>query len=352
VRKFFAFAIFTILVMGIVPTFAQDAEPANIVELVTSLAQADEPELTSLLSAIQAADPIIAETLSNPDLSFTVFAPSDAAFQALSDLLGAPIFEFDVLGNPATIGNLLLYHVTEGAIDAETLGFLDGQDVPTLLANEELSFAIDADSNVTVNDSLIVTQDFMVGNSIVHVIDAVLLPESVDLGRNDIDDPTTTNVFTIAELVTDSAQMAEGAQFTTLLTAIQAADPAVLELLSDPNAQLTVFLPLDSGFDALRESLGDEAFNGILADQETLTNILLYHVVKGRIDGETMLLFDGQAADSRLDGASIGISLVNASMESPMGIQLNESVNILVADIQTRNGVIYVIDSVLVPPAE
>src|SRR5690606_34646019 len=84
---------------------------------------------------------------------------------------------------------------------------------------------------------------------------------------------------TIAELVVEAASMEEAAEFTTLLAAVQAADPAVLEALSDPEAELTVFAPTDAAF----EALGEDTINAVLADQALLSSILLYHVVDGTL---------------------------------------------------------------------
>lgn len=151
---------------------------------------------------------------------------------------------------------------------------------------------------------------------------------------------------TIAEIVVASTE-AETPEFTTLLAAVSAADPAVLEALSDPEAELTVFAPTDAAFAALAEALGEEAFNGVLADQEQLTNILLYHVVEGvfsstdvaaalaeMMDGVTLTMLNG-------DDATITMT--------EEGIFINDA-QIIMTDIDAANGVIHVIDAVILPP--
>ncbi|PJF21294.1 MAG: adhesion lipoprotein, partial [Phototrophicales bacterium] len=137
-------------------------------------------------------------------------------------------------------------------------------------------------------------------------------------------------------------------EFTVLLTAVQAADPAVLEALSDPEAELTVFAPTDAAFGALIEALGEEAFNGIVADTETLTNILLYHVVDGVVGSYDVLDMLGDMTESfdvtMLNGDTATISVTED------GVFINDA-QIIVTDIDAANGIIHVIDAVIVPPA-
>jgi uncharacterized surface protein with fasciclin (FAS1) repeats len=173
--------------------------------------------------------------------------------------------------------------------------------------------------------------DIEASNGVVHVIDAVMLPES----------------RTIAEIVVDSAA-AEMPEFATLLAAVSAADPAVLETLSDPEAELTVFAPTDAAFAALAEALGEEAFNGILADTEGLTGILLYHVVPGVVrsgDLVTLLLDnEGTVTVATAQGADVTFEVRDD------GVFINDA-QIITTDIDAANGVIHVIDAVITPPA-
>ena len=89
---------------------------------------------------------------------------------------------------------------------------------------------------------------------------------------------------TIADIVVASAG-AETPEFTTLLAAVSAADPAILEALANPAAELTVFAPTDAAFAALAEALGEDAFNAILSEEGTpkLNEILRYHVLPGLV---------------------------------------------------------------------
>ena len=95
---------------------------------------------------------------------------------------------------------------------------------------------------------------------------------------------------TIADIVVASTE-ADMPEFTTLLTAVSAADPAILEALANPEAELTVFAPTDAAFAALAEALGEEAFTEILTEEGTprLNEILMYHVVAGIVPSSAVV---------------------------------------------------------------
>ncbi|MCK6580277.1 MAG: fasciclin domain-containing protein [Anaerolineae bacterium] len=147
---------------------------------------------------------------------------------------------------------------------------------------------------------------------------------------------------TIAEIVVASAG-AESPEFTVLLAAVSAADPAVLELLSSPAAGVTVFAPTDAAFAAALEALGVSA-EDLLADTDMLTNILLYHVVPGVFAAEAVVALDGALLGTMSPETALAISA------GDMGVMVNES-NVVTADVMASNGVVHVIDAVLLPPA-
>lgn len=154
---------------------------------------------------------------------------------------------------------------------------------------------------------------------------------------------------TIADIVVASSQ-AETPEFTTLLAAVQAADPAVLETLSNADAELTVFAPTDAAFNAL----GEETLNAVLADQAMLTNILLYHVVPSEVrSGDLSALLEDHMAMSQeplaVDTALAGAQL-NFTVDMDGSVMINDTVKIVMTDVDAANGVIHVIDAVLLPP--
>ncbi|MFQ3647230.1 MAG: ABC transporter substrate-binding protein [Anaerolineae bacterium] len=143
----------------------------------------------------------------------------------------------------------------------------------------------------------------------------------------------------IASIVADAASGDEP-EFTLLLTVVSAADPAILEALADPDSNITVFAPTDAAFLAAIEALGGDAA-ALLADTELLTNVLLYHVVEGSVfssDLSTMMV-------PTLLGPELSIEVTES------GVTVNGA-NVVVADIEASNGVIHVIDAVLLPPTE
>lgn len=332
--------LFAVLLVA-VPVFAQDEE-ATIADIVVASAEAEEAEFTTLLAAVSAADPNILEALSNPEAELTVFAPTDAAFAALAEALGEEAFT-EILTEEDTprLNEILMYHVVAGAVgsadvvaalseaEADDMGAvsipvvtLSGQafDVAGTMGEDGL----DLEAGITVAEANLVLEmvDIEAANGIIHVIDAVIVPE----------------LQTIADIVVASTE-ADEPQFTTLLAAVAAADPAVLELLSDPTAEVTVFAPTDEAFAAV------EGLEDIIADTALLTTVLQYHVFSGTV-------YSFQLGDIVGDMGETSVAMANGSEAmisvSDMGAMI-DGANIIITDIEASNGVIHVIDAVIVP---
>lgn len=144
---------------------------------------------------------------------------------------------------------------------------------------------------------------------------------------------------TIADIVVASAGGDEP-QFTLLLAAVAAADPSILEALSNPEAELTVFAPTDEAFLAAIEALGVTA-EELLGNTELLNSVLTYHVVSGAVYSSDL----SSGAVPTLNGATVDVVVDGA------GVTVNGA-NVIIADIEAANGVIHVIDAVLLPPSE
>jgi uncharacterized surface protein with fasciclin (FAS1) repeats len=172
------------------------------------------------------------------------------------------------------------------------------------------------------------------------------------MGDDMVDETTTTTVAdttttteaplpTIAEIVVELAS-ADPAEFTILLAAVQAADPAVLEALSDPNQELTVFAPTDEAFAAALDALGITA-DELLASED-LTNILLYHVTPGVfLAADVVAVAPIDELPTLLEGGFLKVEVVDGS------VVINESATVVQPDVLASNGVIHVIDAVLLP---
>lgn len=350
-RKFsvlFAVVALLIAAVSVVPAFAQDEPTQTMAEIVTSMAgSADAPEFTTLLAAVQAADPAFLEALSDPDRTMTVFAPTDAAFADL--LAGLNMTAEDVLANKSLLDAVLAYHVVPGvALNAESVAAADGAVVGTVLPEHVLTISA-ADGSVMINDATVVTADVMASNGIVHVIDKVLVPSdvmdvvaSMDSMMEATEDPMATAPVSIADTVVASASAADSPEFTTLLAAVQAADPAVLATLSN-SGSYTVFAPTDAAFTAAIESMNATAAD-LLANPE-LTNILLYHVVPGHISSTTLVnaIGDGELKVVTLSGGLLTFKVVDGK------VVINDGPAVVTPDVEASNGIIHVIDGVLMP---
>jgi transforming growth factor-beta-induced protein len=194
---------------------------------------------------------------------------------------------------------------------------LDGQEVETL-SGDKIMVALDGE-NVLINESKVIIPDIEASNGVIHVIDSVLLPPA---------DEAMEENKTIVEIAV------EDGRFTTLVTALQEAE--LVEALQS-EGPFTVFAPTDDAFAALPEGALDE----LIADKEALTNLLLYHVLEGKVMSTQAIELAGQEVEM-LSGENILISLDGEILK------VNDSA-VIIPDIEASNGVIHVIDAVLLP---
>lgn len=339
-KLFTVFALFAVLALSVIPAFAQD-EPGTIADIVVASTEAETPEFTVLLAAVAAADPMFLEALSSEG-SWTVFAPTDAAFTALLEELGLTAEE--LLANTDLLNAVLAYHVVPGAFDAASVVALDGAVIGTLLPEMPLAISVMGES-VMVNASTVVAADVAASNGIVHVIDTVLVPalDGMEEPMEMMEEPT----LSIAETVVASTE-ADAPQFTVLLAAVAAADPSILDMLTN-GGPYTVFAPTDEAFAAALEALGLTA-EELLADTETLNAVLAYHVVPGTFSAATVVAAAGGSEEgvnvaTLLPGTTVNVSLDGES------VKVNDA-TVVATDVYATNGVIHVIDAVILPPME
>ena len=174
-------SLVVLLALLVVPSFAQDDMEPTIAEIVVASTEAEEPEFTTLLTAVTLADESILEALSDEEAEFTVFAPTDAAFAALAEALGEEAFTA-ILEDTEFLTEILLYHVLDGAVfSADVVGLLDENmgefEVETLLG-DYITVAGNVEDGITINDATLVLEmvDIEASNGVIHVIDAVLVP--------------------------------------------------------------------------------------------------------------------------------------------------------------------------------
>ena len=322
----------------------------------------------TLETAVVAADLVDALSGEGP---FTVFAPTDDAFDALPDgTLDAVLADVDLLTS------ILTHHVAAGSVLSTDLA--DGMMVTTLNGTE-LMVTIN-ENGVMIDNAMVTVADLVADNGVVHVIDAVLIPED---GCED-DDSIIASAFqtlstcteTISFLMTNygyseyeacnwNGDMGSGSLFNemtmfdfcecscedveaplttvvdiivgsenhnTLETAVVAAD--LVDALSG-EGPFTVFAPTDDAFDALP----DGTLDAVLADVDLLTSILTHHVAAGSVLSTD--LADGMMVTT-LNGTELMVTI------NENGVMIDNAM-VTVADLVADNGVVHVIDAVLIP---
>lgn len=275
-------------------------EPKSIVEI----AAADE-NFSILVAALTKANLVTALEGDGP---FTVFAPTNAAFADLLADLG--VSSLDDLSAEA-LTPILLYHVVSGKVLSSDLA--DGY-VSTLSSGpgeNSISLQVDADEVILNSTSSVTAADIMASNGVIHVIDKVLLPPTVvDLAINN-------------------------SNFSILVEAVLKAELA--ETLSG-SGPFTIFAPTNAAFEELFATLGVSGIADL--SKEALTPILLYHVVSGNV-----LSSDLSTGDVATLNGDIAISVGST-------VTINGSSAVLLTDVQGSNGVVHVIDEVLLPPSK
>lgn len=275
--------------------------PQNIVD--TAVAAGSFKTLAAALGAAGLVD-----TLKGPG-PFTVFAPTDDAFAKL------PAGTVDTLLKPenkAALTDILTYHVVSGnakAADVVKLKYAES------LQGGDLKIKVSG-SDVFINDTIKVTKtDIVCTNGVIHVLDAVLASPP----KNVIDTATAAG------------------SFKTLLAAV---DAAGLTATLKGKGPFTVFAPTDAAFEKL--PAGTVTSLLLPENKAQLESILKYHVVSGKVRSDKVVTLT--KAPTLLPMEEVTIKVDGAS------VFLNNDVKVSAVDVDSSNGVIHVIDSVLLPP--
>ena len=287
------------------------ATPEPMLSDIVDTAVADG-RFTTLVAAVQAAE--LVDTLKGEG-PFTVFAPTDDAFAAL------PEGTLDSLLLPESkqaLTDILLYHVVSGEVMAADVTALTSA---TTVLGKDVTVKVDM-GNVYINEAQVVITDIATSNGVIHVINAVLLPPA--------DEAAMEEKNTIVDIA-----VADG-RFTTLVAALTAAD--LVETLSG-EGPFTVFAPTDEAFAALPAGTLDTLL--LPESKQALTDILLYHVVSGKVMAADVVTLSGATT---VLGKDVTITVKDGN------VFLNDTVQVIITDIEASNGVIHVIDAVLLPP--
>jgi transforming growth factor-beta-induced protein len=249
------------------------------------------------------------DALASENASFTVFAPTNDAFAALLDELGVSALE-DIPSE--TLSAVLLYHVlnVEAPASAVSTGYYS-----TLSAGPadgyNLSLYVNKEELMLNNRAGIIETDIMADNGVIHVIDKVVLPLSI------------------------TGHAVANESFSSLVAAVTKAELA--EALADESVNYTVFAPVNAAFEELFTALGVSGIAEI--DVATLTDVLLAHVVSGNVasadlsNGSVPTLNDSKTLDINIDN----------------GVVIDGEISVVLADVQGTNGIVHVIDTVIVP---
>jgi len=294
------------------PPAVKGTPTMNIVD--TAVAAGD---FGTLVTALQAAG--LDATLADETQSFTVFAPTDAAFAMIDpETLNLLIADTDALSS------VLLQHVVSGEVNSVTAYTLNGSSATTA-SGAAIPVAINTElDTLTFGGAIVQTTDIYTTNGIIHVIDTVVIA--------DVELPTPP--ASIVDVAVSNGS------FTTLVAALQAT--GLDTVLDDQESTFTVFAPTDAAF-AL---LGQDAIDELLADPDTLKDILLYHVISGSEILQDAAITVAQSESNKVDMAN---ERQTALTLADSRLYINKSA-VSLADVMADNGVIHVVDQVILPP--
>ena len=284
-------------------------EPEAMLKDIVDTAAADG-RFQTLVAGVQAAE--LTETLKGEG-PFTVFAPTDDAFAKL------PAGTLDELLKPEnkqTLTDILLYHVVSGNVMASDVVNLDSAST---VLGKDVAIKVE-DGKVFINDAEVIITDIETSNGTIHVIDSVILPPAEEAAA-----PGTIVDIAVAD-----------GRFNTLVAAVTAAN--LVDTLSG-DGPFTVFAPTDDAFAALPAGTLDSLL--LPENKQQLTDILLYHVVSGEVMASDVV---GLSSAPTVLGKDIAITVKDGK------VFLNDTVQVIITDIEASNGVIHVIDAVLLPP--
>jgi len=311
--------LFSFLVVALLATFVftaceddeNDVTPMPTNDIV-ELAQATST-LSTLVTAITAADLTTALQGTGP---FTVFAPSNAAFESLDE----GVLE-TLLANPELLAEVLQYHVVSGKVMSSDLS---NGNVQTLLSGKSINVAISGNSVTLNGTAMVIIANVEASNGVVHIIDEVLLPEGFELPKD--------NIVEIASATPSLSILVEAlTKFPDLVSALSA------------EGTYTVFAPTNDAFTALLSVIGQSSLDDIPLN--VLERVLKYHVISSAALMSTDLT-DGQMAATILsanDKITVDIDGDNVMINNAM---------VGTANIEASNGIVHVVNAVLVPELE
>ena len=279
---------------------------------IVDIAAGDE-RFKTLVAAVTAAG--LVETLQGEG-PFTVFAPTDEAFAKLP---AGTVEELLKPENKQQLVDILTYHVVAGKVMAADVVKLS--EAETVLG-KKVAVKVEGDS-VMVNESKVILTDIEASNGVIHVIDTVLLPPADEMSGAEME---KKDIVAIA---------AGDERFKTLVAAVTAA--GLVETLQG-EGPFTVFAPTDEAFAKLPAGTIEELLKP--ENKQKLVDILTYHVVAGKVMAADVVTLS--EAETVL-GQKVTIKVEDGK------VYINDA-QVILTDIEASNGVIHVIDTVILPP--
>jgi uncharacterized surface protein with fasciclin (FAS1) repeats len=309
-------------------------EPAGPTENIVEVASSND-NVSTLVSAVAAGG--LVETLEGEG-PFTVFAPDNTAFDKLPEGLLQALLKPE---NKEILSSILTYHVVSGKVKAADLikAIEEGAGTHTITTVQggQLTASLLGDNVVLTdasgNKATVTATDVEASNGVIHILNSVVVPGDVNpadlLGAGDI------------------VAVASGNEdFSTLVAAVQAA--GLVETLQGAGP-FTVFAPNNDAFAKLPDGTLDNLLKP--ESRDALTGILTYHVVAGAIDSKSLVnaisegdgkaiveTVNGEKLEATLEGESVIITDANGNQ-----------VRVVAVDVEASNGVIHVIDGVVLP---
>ncbi|WP_396590264.1 fasciclin domain-containing protein [Allomuricauda sp. R78024] len=313
--------------------FVAQLQLKNIVEIAI-----ETNDLSLLVKALQTANAGLVETLSGVG-PFTVFAPTNVAFEELLDILGDDFHSLEDFDTPEEIDILvkvLTYHVVAGTAafstdlsNGQQIETFQGENVGINIKNGTVHIEDATDTNATV-----VLPDVEASNGVVHIINKVLLPQEV----LDILFPPTPNIVQLAQSVDD---------LSLLVEALIQADADLVGVLSG-DGPFTVFAPTNKAFQNLLHALGNQ-YNSLedfdtAQEKALLAKILTYHVVAGSAVASSDL-YNHQRLRT-VQGESL-FAIINHGVF--IRDKTHVDAKVVGADNVASNGIVHIVDKVLLP---
>ncbi|GAB4451780.1 MAG: hypothetical protein OHK0029_01560 [Armatimonadaceae bacterium] len=303
------------------------ARAENIAEIAVKT-----PQLSTLVKLLQAAD--LVDALKQPG-PFTVLAPTNEAFSKVPKETVEALLKPE---NKEKLKNILLYHVIAAEYTTDMLSQAPvGTSGPALNGQNLILTSLNP---VMVNDAKVIKADIAASNGVIHLIDKVLIPTEAATAA-----PTATaeKPMDKPKLPASNQTIAEIAagdpQFSILVTALTEA--GLVETLTK-RGPFTVFAPTNAAF----EKLPKETLAALLKPENRgqLIAILTYHLVPGVYVAADVVGMNGKDVPTINRAAKVNISTSG-------GVKVGGA-NVVKTDIPAKNGVIHVIDTVLIPPTK